>query len=71
MDKYLVKNTTREEREKIVRDSLSACGASCEGCNGCDGLGGGDPWEMYRPYIDGLKEISQINAEYYAHYINH
>lgn len=61
----LIKDTTREEREEIIRRSLSVCGETCEGCTLCDGLGGGDAWTMYQPYIDGEKEISEINAEYH------
>ena len=41
MRSILIRDTTREEREQIVRQGLAACGSSCEGCNGCDNLGGG------------------------------
>lgn len=60
----LIKDTTREERIKIVRESLNVCGRECEFCNGCDNLGGGDVDAMFLPYINGEKEIAQINAEY-------
>ena len=54
----LIKDTTREQREEIIRASLSWCGeGSCENCGSCR-LGSGD-----QPYIDGIKEISTINAE--------
>ena len=55
----LIKDTTREQREKIIKESLS-CGGGCENCSAC-WLGGGDPWGMYQDYIDGKKEIAQIN----------
>lgn len=59
----LIKDTTREQREEIIRASLSWCGeGSCENCGSCR-LGSGDPWTIYQPYIDGIKEISTINAE--------
>lgn len=29
---YLIKDTTREEREKIVADSLGYIEANCDGC---------------------------------------
>lgn len=61
-----IKDTTREQREQIIKRSLSVCGDACEGCNGCDGLGAGDAWAMYQPYIDGKKEIAEINAEFRA-----
>lgn len=64
MKSILIKDTTREEREKIVAQALSACGGACDFCNGCDNIGGGRIDDIYRPYIDGEKEISEINAEY-------
>ena len=65
----LIKDTTREEREAIIRKSL-ACSDGCENCTGCS-LGSGDPFEMYRPYIEGKKEIRDINMEYNARYNIH
>lgn len=35
-ERYLIKNTTREEREAIVRKSLGS--GDCAGCAGCDGV---------------------------------
>ena len=52
----LIKDTTREEREEIIRSSLD-CGGGCENCSSC-WLGGGSPWDIYQDYIDGKKEIS-------------
>ena len=59
---YLVKDTTREERERIVAESLGNVSASCDGCSA--GI-----IEMYQPYIDGLKELSEINMEFRTSYI--
>lgn len=64
MKSILIKDTTREEREKIVAQALSVCGGACDFCSGCDNLGGGSVEDIYRPYIDGEKEISEINADY-------
>lgn len=64
MRSVLIRDTTRRQREQIVRQGLAACGGSCEGCNGCDNLGGGRVEAIYQPYIDGEKELSQISAEY-------
>lgn len=36
----LIKDTTREERIRIVQEGLSQCGGACDFCNGCDNLGG-------------------------------
>ena len=63
MRSILIRDTTREQREQIVRQGLAACGSSCEGCNGCDNLGGGRVETIYQPYIDGEKELFEINAE--------
>ena len=60
-EKYLIANTTREEREQIVRDSLSF-DAGCE--DDYDGM------DMYWDYIIGRKELAQINAEFKTEYIS-
>ena len=70
MRSILIKDTTREQREQIVREALfGACGADCEFCNGCDNLGGGRIEAIYQPYIDGEKEIAEINAMYRAPFV--
>lgn len=61
-DSYLIADTTREEREKIVRDSLGYIEASCDGCMA--GLA-----EMYQDYIEGKKELKDINMEFRAGYV--
>ena len=67
MDLILIKDTTREEREKIVHHALwGACGVDCEFCSGCDNRGGGRIETIYQPYIDGLMEINEINAQFTA-----
>ena len=66
MQTLLIKDTTRAQREEIVRRALSVCGSPCDGCSGCGNLGGGRVDEIYRPYIDGEKELAEINAEYAA-----
>ena len=60
----LIKDTTEEERIKIVAQSLEVCGGACDFCGACDNIGGGSVDELYRPYIEGEKEIVQINSEY-------
>ena len=67
--KLLIRENTREEREEIIRRSLSFCGGGCENCSSCC-LGGGDPYEMYQDYIDGKREIAEINAAYSANYLH-
>jgi len=60
---YLIQNTTKEEREKIVADSLGNISATCDGCMA--GLA-----EMYQDYIDGKKELKDINMEFNARYVS-
>ena len=53
MKSILIKDTTKEEREKIVADALG-CGSDCSMCCACGGM------EIdYQQYIDGKKEIAQ------------
>ena len=61
MGSILIKDTRREEREKIVEESLGITSGSCDGC--AAGLA-----EMYQDYIDGKKEIRDINMEFHARY---
>ena len=49
---YLIAETTREEREKIVAESLGNIEANCDGC--MSGLA-----EMYQDYIDGRKSSAR------------
>ncbi|MBP5428532.1 MAG: hypothetical protein J6Z04_04530 [Clostridia bacterium] len=70
MKSLLIKDTTREERAEIVRRALYGdCGAECEFCSGCDNRGGGRIDSIYQAYIDGEKELSEINAEFTAPFI--
>lgn len=58
---YLIKETTCEERKQIVEEALGNLSASCDGC--MEGLA-----DMYQDYIDGKKEIRDINMEFNARY---
>lgn len=60
MKSILIKDTTKEERIAIIREWVPVD----DGLNDCEI----DLWEMYRDYIDGKKEIAQINAEFQAEY---
>ena len=52
----LIKDTTREERERIVAESLGNINGSCDGCMSGHA-------EMYQDYIDGKKELREINVD--------
>ena len=68
MRSILIKDTTKEEREAIIRTSLD-CGGGCENCSSC-WLGGGTPWDIYQDYIEGKREIREINMEYNERYLH-
>ena len=58
-----IADTTREERERIVADSIGNLSGLCDGCS--PGI-----IEMYRDYVDGKKELREINAEFRARYLS-
>ena len=53
----LIKDTTKEEREKIVSESIGNINGACDGCMA--GLA-----DMYQDYIDGKREIRDINMDF-------
>ena len=59
---YLICDTTKEEREKLVAEALGNIEATCDGC--MQGLA-----DMYQDYIDGKKELREINKEFQARYV--
>ena len=63
MGSYLIKDTTREERERIVAESIGSLEGACDGC--APGLA-----EMYGEYIEGKKELREVNMEFQARYIS-
>ncbi len=50
MESILIKDTTREQRERIVAESIGNIDGACDGC--APGL-----VEMYQDYIDGKKKF--------------
>ena len=63
MKSILIKDTTREERERIVADSIGNIDGACDGCS--PGL-----LKMYEDYINGKKELRQVNMEFNARYVS-
>ena len=63
MRSLLIKDTTREEREQIVAESLGNINGSCDGC--AAGLA-----DMYQDYIDGKRELKEINMSFRAEYVS-
>ena len=64
--KYASGYFNQRDAVAIIKESLD-CGGGCENCSSC-WLGGGSPWEIYQDYIDGKREIKEINAEYMERY---
>lgn len=58
-----IADTTREEREQIVAESIGNISGLCDGCS--PGIA-----EMYQDYIDGRKELREINAAFQARYMS-
>ena len=54
MKSYLIKDTTKQERIELIRQWVPAD----EMLEDCDI----DLWDMYRDYINGTREIAEINA---------
>lgn len=63
MASILIKDTTREERERIVAEAIGNIDGACDGCS--PGL-----IKMYDEYINGKKELRQVNMEFNARYIS-
>ena len=59
----LIKDTTKEEREAIVAESLGNLNGGCDACSA--GLA-----EMYQDYIDGKRELRDINMDFKRNYIS-
>ena len=56
MKSLLIRDTTREERIRIVHEALwGACGTDCEFCSGCDNRGGGRIEAIYQPKRNSRK----------------
>lgn len=56
----MIKDTTKSERIALIKEWIPVD----DGLEDCDI----DLWEMYRDYIDGKKEIAEINAEFQTDY---
>ena len=61
MKSLLIADTTREEREEIVAQSIGNIDGACDGCS--PGL-----IEMYQDYIEGRRELREINMAFNARY---
>ncbi len=55
MEDYSIANTTKEQRIALIRQWIP----DDDGIEDCDM----DLWDVYADYINGVKEIAEINAE--------
>ena len=60
MKSVLIQDTTKEERIALIKEWQPAD----DGLEECEI----DLWEMYRDYIDGKNEMSEINQEFRTDY---
>ena len=60
MKSILIKDTTKQERIELIREWLPID----DGLEECEI----DLWDMYHDYIEGKKEIAEINAEFQTIY---
>ena len=58
MKSILIKDTTKQERIELIREWLPVD----DGLENCEI----DLWDMYRDYINGEREIAEINAAFAA-----
>ncbi len=63
MSRIAIAETTREEWERIVAESIWNIDGLCDGCS--PGIIG-----MYQDYLDGKRELREINAEFRARYMS-
>ena len=59
----MIDDTTREEREQIVAESIGNIDGACDGCS--PGI-----IEMYQEYIDGRRELREVNMAFDARYVS-
>ena len=57
----LIKDTTKEERIALIKSWIP----DDAGLNDCEI----DLWDMYADYINGIREISEINMDFTPEYI--
>ena len=63
MRSILIADTTPEEREQIVAESLGSVEGLCDGCS--PGL-----LRMYEDYIEGRRELREINMAFRASFVS-
>lgn len=62
-EEYLIRNTTRKQREQIVKEALGYSDVACDGC--ASGYG----FDLYEDYIEGKKELSEITMGFHTSFV--
>lgn len=63
LESLLVRNTTREQRERIVMQALAGGEVGCEDCVS------EQDYALYQPYIDGEMELDEATRRFRASFI--
>lgn len=63
MKSLLIRDTTREERERIVAEAIGNTEGACDGC--APGIA-----SMYDEYIEGIRELREVNMAFDARYVS-
>ena len=63
MKSILIKDTTKAQREQIIAESVGNIDGLCDGCS--PGL-----LNMYEDYIEGRRELREINMEFRRNYVS-
>lgn len=60
----MIKDTTKEERNKIIEDMFRCHNGDCENCGVCMIFKGTSPGVVYQDYIEGKREFQEIAKEF-------
>lgn len=58
-----IENSTRQEREKYIKDTFW-CRGDCDSCGICQVYRGTDPAIVYDEYIEGKTPFQEIASRY-------
>lgn len=58
-----IQHSTREERQRYITETFR-CKNNCELCGICQVFGGKEPLIVYKEYIEGKEEFSEITRRY-------
>lgn len=58
-----IADSSKEERQQIIDEMFQCQNGNCEQCGICQVFKYASPQEVYRDYIEGKKEFSEITRE--------